>query len=283
MTYIETPDGVALYYEEAGDGETILLVHGWTMNSQYWWQKTMPVLADSHHVVAVDLRGHGQSENPETGHTFEQYAQDVHHLIDTLDLSDVTLAGWSMGANVALSYFEQFGSENLQAAVLVDQSPKFYSEPGWDYPLFGEFSPEALAGLVEGLQTDREGLIKGQVLPAFFAETPSDAVLDEMYAETMQTPTPVAVTMLEALANADFRDVVGRIDVPTLLCYGAQSAVFPGNPGQWMHEQIPTSTLVEFEQSSHCPFWEEPETFNEHVDAFVSDVADRGVEPAGAR
>lgn len=283
MAYIEVTDGVPLYYEEAGEGETILLVHGWTMNSQYWWQKTMPVLADSYHVVAVDLRGHGQSGKTEAGHTFEQYAQDVRRVIDTLDLSDVTLVGWSMGADVALSYVEQFGSEMLRALVLVDQSPKFYSEPGWDYPLFGEFSPEALTGLVEGLRTDRAGLIKEQVLPAFFADPQPDAVIDEMYAETMQTPTPVAVTMLEALANADFRDVVGRIDVPTLLCYGAESAVFPGKPGRWMHEQIPTSTLVEFEQSSHCPFWEEPETFNQHVAEFVSDVAERGVEPAGAR
>lgn len=59
MTYIETPDGVPLYYEERGEGDTILLIHGWTMNSEYWWQKNASPLSESHHVVTVDLRGHG--------------------------------------------------------------------------------------------------------------------------------------------------------------------------------------------------------------------------------
>ena len=68
MAYIETPDGVPLYYEDRGNGEAILLIHAWTMNAEYWWQKNTPKLAGSHRMIAVDLRGHGLSGKTDEGH-----------------------------------------------------------------------------------------------------------------------------------------------------------------------------------------------------------------------
>jgi pimeloyl-ACP methyl ester carboxylesterase len=265
---MEAPDGLPLHYEVRGEGETVVLVHGWTMNAEYWWQKNVESLAESHHVVTVDLRGHGDSGKTDDNHTIPHYAGDVHHVLDALDLTDVTLVGWSMGAAVAMSYVDQFGEDRLRSLCLVDQSPYFYSEDGWEYPAFGEFSPEALAGILEALQADRSGLVKGELLPSFFVETPAAETVDEMYAETMKTPTSVAVAMLEELCRHDFREVVPEIAVPTLLVYGEQSAVFPG-AGAWMHEQIPDSELLLFEASSHCPFWEEPERFNRELAEFV--------------
>jgi pimeloyl-ACP methyl ester carboxylesterase len=220
-------------------------------------------------VIAPDLRGHGLSGKTDDGHTLARYARDIHYLLESLDYSDVTLVGWSMGTHIALSYVEQFGPDRLDALVLVDMSPYFYSEDGWDYPLFGEFAPEGLEDVVENLRTNRSAFVKEILATAFFVETPSKETIDEMYAESAKTPTSVAVAMMEAMSEADFRDVVDEIDVPTLLVYGGQSGVFPGNVGQWMEDHIPDSELVTFEESSHCPFWEEPERFNGEVAAFV--------------
>ncbi|MFC7205332.1 alpha/beta fold hydrolase [Haloferax namakaokahaiae] len=281
MAYIETPDGIPLYYEEHGEGETILLVHGWTCNTEYWWQKNIPALAESNHVVAFDLRGHGLSGKTDANHTFVQYAHDVRHLIESLDLTDVTLVGWSMGADVVFTYLDLFGSDRLRALGLIDQTPRFYSEEGWDYPLFGDFTPDGLAELVGGLETDRETIVKDVVVGAFFVERPPEETVDRIYAEMMKTPTSVAVTTIKELASADFRDSLARIDVPTLLMYGSHSGVFPGPLGEWMAEQIPESELVTFESSSHCPFWEEPERFNRELSTFVarhagSDIGEPG-------
>jgi pimeloyl-ACP methyl ester carboxylesterase len=281
MAYLETPDAIPLYYEEHGEGETILLVHGWACNAEYWWQKNVPALAEEYHVVALDLRGHGLSGKNDEGHTLAQYARDVRHLVESLDLADVTFVGWSMGTHVALSYFEQFGSADVSAFVFVDMSPYWFSEEGWEYPVFGEFSPEALAGVVEMLQNDRAGFVKGQLLEGFFAERPPAETIDEMYAEMTKTPTSVGVAMAEAMATADFRGTVAEVDVPTLLAYGGQGAIFPGPLGEWMHEHIPDSELVTFEASSHCPFWEEPERFNRELARFVAGLTDRDVGVTG--
>ncbi|WP_336345978.1 alpha/beta fold hydrolase [Halalkalicoccus ordinarius] len=272
-TYIETPDGVPLYYTERGEGETIVLIHGWTCDSEYWWQKNVDALAENHHVVTYDLRGHGLSGKTDDGHTLSGYADDLDFLMGSLDIEDVTLVGWSMGVPIILTYLERCGNRRVRAIGLVDQTPKFYSEDGWEFALLGEFSEEGLAELVGGLESNRSETAK-PIIQAFFAEPRSEERLAEMYARTTLTPTSVATAMLNDLVPKDFRDHLPRIDVPTLLLYGEHSAVFPGPLGEWMHEQIPDSDLVTFAESGHSPFWEEPEKFNTELAEFVARVTD---------
>lgn len=268
MPHIETPDGVPLYYEEQGEGKTILLIHGWTMNGGYWWQKNISSLAESYHVVTVDLRGHGLSGKTDENHRLVQYGRDIHHLLESLDLEDVTLVGWSMGTAVILNYLDQFGEDRLRSVVFVDQSPKFFSDDDWEYPVFGEFSAEALSGLLENLRFDRPGVVK-PFIESMFADSPSEETVDEMYAETMKTPTSAATAILGDMAATDLRYILPEIEVPTLLLYGEQSTIFPGDVGQWMQNQIPDSELVTFAESGHCPFWEEPDKFNKTLAEFV--------------
>lgn len=274
MSYIETTDGVPLYYEERGDGETIVLVHGWTGDSRYWWQKNVDALAADYHVLTYDLRGHGLSGKTDEGHTLSDYAADLEFLLESLDVSTAVLVGWSMGAAITLTYLEEIGDERIQAIAMIDQTPKFYSEDDWEFALMGEFSEEGLAEIVGGLEASRAEAAK-PIIQAFFADPRSDEQLDEMYARTTLTPTSVATAMLEDMVPRDFRDHLPTIDVPTLLLYGEQSKIFPGPLGEWMHERIPDSELVLFDESGHNPFWEEPEKFNTELLAFVARVTER--------
>jgi pimeloyl-ACP methyl ester carboxylesterase len=268
MPYFETGDGVPIYYEDHGDGEPILLIHGWTMNAEYWWQKNIDSLAESHRVVALDLRGHGLSGKTSDKHTLAQYARDVRELIETIDLTDVTPVGWSMGTAVILNYIDQYGSNRLSSAVLVDQSPSFLTEEDWEFPLMGEFPGTAAAELVQNLRHNRASAAK-PFIESMFVEPPDGETVDEMYAETMKTPTNATVDMFLDMTYADLRPILPTIDVPVLLLYGAQSAIFPGDLGEWLESEIPDAIHVEFEDSGHCPFWEEPEKFNEEVTSFA--------------
>lgn len=268
MAYFETSDEVPIYYEDHGKGNPILLIHGWTMNTEYWWQKNIDALAESHRVVALDLRGHGLSGKTSDKHTLAQYARDVRELIETLDLTDVTPVGWSMGTAVVLNYIDQYGSDRLSSAVFVDQSPSFLTEDGWDYPLLGEFPGTAAAELAQNLRYNRARVVK-PFIESMFAETPDSDTVDEMYAETMKTPTNATVEVFLDMTYADLRPILSTIDVPVLLLYGAQSAIFPGDLGQWLESEIPDATHVEFEESGHCPFWEEAAKFNEQIASFA--------------
>lgn len=238
------------------------------MNGGYWWQKNVEPLAEDHHVVAVDLRGHGLSGRTDENHTLVEYARDIHHRLETLELDGVTAIGWSMGVGVLLTYLDQFGSDRLQAVGFVDQSPSVLSADDWEHAVFGGFTHEALEGLVATIQSDHPAFAR-EIIPTMFATPPATDSLDEMFAATMMTPTSVATAIVSDLVKSDLRDVVPEIDVPTLLLYGEQSMIYPSDVGSWMNSQIPDSELVLFSDSGHCPFWEEPETFNGEVASFI--------------
>jgi pimeloyl-ACP methyl ester carboxylesterase len=268
MSYFETNDGVPMYYEDHGEGDPILLVHGWTMNAEYWWQRNVDDLSDSHRVVALDLRGHGLSGKTDAGHTLAQYARDVRELLEHLDLTGVTPVGWSMGTAVLLNYVDQFGTDRLAGAVFADQSPKFHNTDDWEHGLLGEFSGQAATELATNLEYNRAAAAK-PFIASMFAEPPDEATVDEMYAETTKTPTSVATDVFLDMTYADLRPILGTIDVPVLLCYGEQSKIFPTDVGAWLEGEIPDATRVPFEESGHCPFWEEPAKFNEEVASFA--------------
>ena len=273
MAYIETPDGVQLYYNERGEGDPIVLITGWTMDADYWWQKNVDALAEDHRVVTYDPRGHGLSGKTNDNHAIPGYADDLAFLVNSLDLEDMTLVGWSMGVAIIQTYLERFGDDRVRAIGFIEQTPYFYIDNDWD---FGVFSEESLGELVGSLEANRAEAGRA-FIQRLFAKPRSEAQLAEMYPRTLLTPTSVATAMLIDLVSRDYRDQLSEIGIPTLLMYGDKS--LPGL-GEWMHKQIPDSELVMFAESGHSPFWEEPEKFNTELVAFVSQVADRELEAA---
>lgn len=99
-----------------------------------------------------------------------------------------------MGAAIVLTYLEEFGTGRIRAIGLVDQTPKFYSEDGWEFPLMGEFSEEGLVGLVGGLEANRPEAAK-PIIEGFFDEPRPEEELAEIYARTTLTPTSVATAI----------------------------------------------------------------------------------------
>ena len=94
----------------------------------------VPELAQGHRVVTMDLRGHGHSGKQEHNWTLPQAARDVRALLEQLDLHDVMLAGWSMGATVIFNYLQQFGDDRLRGLGIIDMTPYLLTEPGWNTP-----------------------------------------------------------------------------------------------------------------------------------------------------
>ncbi|MDA3645196.1 alpha/beta hydrolase [Saccharopolyspora indica] len=267
MAYLELPDGLPLYYEDHGSGPAVVLLHGWTMNSTFW-QQNVAALSAQNRVITLDLRGHGLSGKTDGGHTLAQYARDVHHLMQHLELRDVCLVGWSMGTAVILSYVQQFGCGSLRSAAFIDQSPRFLDAADWQYPLFGEYTAVDLAVFAQGFQHARPSVVK-PFIAACFAETPPPEVIDAVYAETAKTPTSAALAVWYDMAHADLRPVLPEVTVPTLLMYGARSKVFPGDLDDWLAGQLPQAKIARFDGSGHAPFSEEPDSFNEVLGSFL--------------
>src|SRR6266480_3345561 len=128
--FVTTSDGYKLRYEEAGSGKPLVCIPGWSQTAAQF-KHQLTGLGDRYRVIAVDMRGHGESDKPAHGYSIARLSKDVHDLLADLSLADVTLMGHSMGCSVIWSYWELFGSERLAKLVLVDQMPFITANPAW--------------------------------------------------------------------------------------------------------------------------------------------------------
>lgn len=274
MPYLDV-NGTRLHYEERGEGPPVVLVHGVWMSGRFF-SRQLSALSREHRVISLDLRGHGRSDEVHLGHTLPAYARDLHAAIAELGLRDVVLLGWSMGAFVVWEYLDQFGEENVAATVIVDESATDYKWPDWDY---GFADLGELATIMAAVQEDREPFVRG-FIPAMFKEEPREEDVAWMLEEITRPAESVASAILFDQTVRDYRPVVSRIGVPTLLCFGRDEKLFPVAAGEDLAQRISDSRLVVFEESGHCPFLEEPDRFNAEVERFIESLPREGAHAA---
>jgi non-heme chloroperoxidase len=261
----ELPDGARLAYDDAGRGRPVVLLHGVCMSRRFFERNAGP-LAERFRVVNVDLRGHGESPASEGGHTVEQYAQDVKHLLDTLELDGAVLVGWSMGTFVIWDLVRQFGGDGIAGHVNVSQGPTDLDKDGWE---LGIFPLEELFGALAAAQSDFHGFMNHFVPEMFKAELPPD-VHAALLEETLRVGANAGTCILLDQCLQDYREQLAGYDVPTLLVWGEDEKVVAAGNGPWLEATQPAAELVVFEQSGHCPMWEEPERFNQVVGDWIA-------------
>lgn len=263
-----TVNGAELHYEDIGEGQPIVFVHGVWMSGRLF-EHQLAYFGERYRAIALDLRGHGRSEHVHEGHTVAQYARDLRAVLETLGLGGAVAVGWSMGAMVIWDYVRQFGTEGLQGVVLVDQSTSDYKWPDWPD---GFFDFDALRHVMAAVQTDRESLL-AEFIPAAFKDPPSEEHAALVLGETLRLPASVASAIIFDQTVQDYRDVLPAVDVPVLVITGADEKLVPIKTQQYIVDQSPNGRLVVLPESGHCPFLEEPERFNEEVDAFVQSLS----------
>lgn len=268
-----TNDGIKLHYLEAGSGNPLVMIPGWSQSAmEFKYQLTG--LSDKYHVYALDMRGHGESAKPNHGYRIQRLSADVHDFLVANNLGGVTLAGHSMGCSVIWGYWEQYGSDRLSKLILVDQMPMITSNPAWSpqeledagaifdgKSLFDNVN--ALAG-PDGVKTT-EGFIRGM----FTKQYPVDAV-NWVIQENLKFPREYAARLLFDHATNDWRDLIPAINIPTLVV-GGKASLVPWKSQVWIGKQIKgakTEIFEENEGGAHFMFMENPEKFNRLVNEF---------------
>lgn len=268
MAYITVDDGVDIFYRDLGNklGRPVVLVHGWTLNHQTW-DRLIQELEGDYRIVALDLRGHGDSDKPTGDYSVDRLAADVAGVISELDLHDVTLIGWSFGGTTAARVASRHG-ERLKQLVLVNAAgPKYSAVPDCDYGHDEQTIAEWVRQEREDNATWRAG-----VMASMPKEPYSDALLSWLVQQSFRAPSWSARPMLEACCAADLRPELPDINVPTLVVHGT-SDVYCAVPGAELFEAgIPDCRLVKFEGSGHSPQLEEAELFNETVTRFLQEA-----------
>jgi pimeloyl-ACP methyl ester carboxylesterase len=262
-------DRVSLSVRRSGakDGPSLVFVHGVMMSGRFFGKQIGAAELADFDVVVPDLRGHGDSEKTPAGHTVATYAQDLADLVDALDLRKPVLVGWSMGVMVVYEYLKLRGQDSVSGIVVVEQTPSDYL---WEGYTFGFVTLSSLAELVTEIQTDLPALAHQLVQLMLHEPTPeADQWMSE---EITKVPPTIASTIFVNQTIRDDRGFIGSITVPTLVLFGRDPKLTPPEAGQYITDHIQGARLQIFENSSHCPFFEEPDTFNRAVAEFAGSL-----------
>jgi pimeloyl-ACP methyl ester carboxylesterase len=201
-------------------------------------------------------------------------ARDLQNLLDHFRLEKIVAVGHSMGALTLWQYIRDFGTKRLEKLCFIDQSPKLLTEPGWEHGIYGDFGADKALELMRNLEEDfAEGVLK---LTAFgLNERATEKYLAgasgwerSRAALRAQDPSPL-ISCWESLTAADYRDVLQKIDVPSMLVYGGCSNFYRTETAHYVANRIPNSILHIYEDTDHSPHQWQRERFARELMSFI--------------
>jgi non-heme chloroperoxidase len=262
---------IEVYYEDHGEGQPVVLVHGYPLDGHSWERQTRVLLAAGFRVITYDRRGFGRSSQPTVGYDYDTFAADLKTLLDHLDLRDIVLCGFSMGTGEVTRYLGNYGSERVSKAAMLGVIPPFL--------LKTDDNPEGVDGSVfEGIKA---AILKDRYayFEDFFAnfyntdklapERISEAAVHASF-NVAAGASPYASYACVDTWLTDFRADVPKIDVPTLVVHGTEDRILPyASTAARLPGQIADLKLVTVEGGPHNIGWTFPEEVNQALMDFV--------------
>lgn len=245
-------------YTRVGEGAPLVLLHGAAEDGRTW-QPQLAALSDEFTVVAWDEPGAGRSSDVPANFGLADYADCLAALLDALELGPAHVAGLSWGGTVALELY-RLHPERVATLILVD------SYAGWKGSLPEEEVQARIAGLRQMLAAQPQQF--DPTLPGLFAGDPPAEFVPLLEAMAADVRPESMRTALLAMADADQRELLPRIDVPTLLIWGELDARSPLTVAQQFEQAIPDTTLVVLPDAGHVSNLEQPELFNRALRRF---------------
>ncbi|WP_444920542.1 alpha/beta fold hydrolase [Microbulbifer sp. CnH-101-G] len=269
-----TSDGVRLSFLSAGAGPTLLILHGWSQGAALF-KYQLSGLSDRYRVIALDMRGHGQSDKPLHGYRIARLAKDLQEMISALAPQPLYLLGHSAGASVIWSYLEMFGDAGVSKLVFIDEPAALLAQPYWSEQERLEagaiLTAEQLFEFTGQLRSSKAEEATRNILMSMVTPAMTPRQREELIAVNLQFPRALAARLFIDNVTRDWRDFIHRIKKPTLIAFGRASP-HPVECQQWIHQQIKGSRLeiIEAEDGgSHFLFLEAPQRFNTLLQDFL--------------
>jgi len=277
--FVRTKDGVSLSYLEGGRGRPLIMLPGWSQTAAMYAGQ-FEDFCQVGRVIALDHRGHGDSDKPDHGYKVQRLAKDLLETIEALNLDKPDLIAHSMGAAVVWSYLLQFAEERPpRRLVFIDEPRALLARPGWseqERQQAGAIVPslEVLAEFVARVRVSDtpEALI--EILRPMFTGAIGEGDLLKVACENLKFPRDHAADLLADNVIQDWRTVIERIQFPALV-FGGGGSVHPPASQQWIADAILDGKfeLIAADQGgSHFLFYENPKLFNEKTIDPLPDV-----------
>jgi non-heme chloroperoxidase len=267
----ENSGTIDIYYEDHGDGQPAVLIHGFPLSGAAWERQITALVAAGYRTIAYDRRGFGRSSQPAGGYEYDVFATDLAELLTVLDLRDVILIGHSMGTGEVARYLARFGSAQISKAVLISPIPPYLPKrpdnpEGVDQGVFDQIKAAIVA--------DRYGY-QTRFLHDFYNldQNLGKRVSEEVVRANWNVA--VSASPIGTLASVDawltdFRPDLAAIDVPTLIIQGDADRILPfPATGQRLAAALPDCQLMVIENGPHGIPWTHADEINRELLTFL--------------
>ncbi len=266
--YLTVDPGVELFVQDVGEGDPIIFIPGWTFTTEVYIHQ-LNHFKKSHRVIVIDPRSHGRSTLTVHGNEYVTHGTDLRKVIEALDLTNVTVVGWSNACLMIWEYVRQFGVKDLKSAVLVDLPPKLLSineATDWVEGNLDEISTIYTTYLTDS-EKHRE-FITAYIQDAMIAGELTDDELTWLVEQSLKTPYYIGANLLAAALFSDYRKEAKAISesIPTLTVIANHWA----DVAKPYTEKLSPKSHVEV-LGEHLMFWEFPEEFNDILEKFLDD------------
>jgi non-heme chloroperoxidase len=263
---------VELYYEDHGSGRPVVLIHGWPLSGRSWERQVPALVEEGYRVITYDRRGFGASSQPWEGYDYDTLAADLHALLEHLDLTDVTLVGFSMGGGEVARYIGRYVNDRIAKAVFAAAVPPYLLKAD-DNP-DGGLDEAAVNGFHEGIRSDRVAFVDQFVTNFFAVGGRTDLVSDQLRAYNAAIAAGASakgtLDCTTAFSTTDFREDLTKFTIPTLVIHGDSDAIVPFEvSGRRTAEAIEGSKLVLVKDAPHGLNVTHADTFNAELLAFL--------------
>ncbi|WP_192347039.1 alpha/beta fold hydrolase [Algoriphagus sp. Y33] len=265
--YIEVERGVKLHVTDLGEGQPIVLIHGWPLSDEMYEYQYQYLSRKGFRVIGITLRGFGKSDKPYGRYDFDVFSDDIKVVLEKLKISNAVLGGFSMGGAVVLHYVTKYDAAHVSKLALFGAAaPSWKQREGSPYGI----SDADVDGLIVQTMTAREDLIAG-LGSAFVGKEGNISKNVEKWLENINLEaSPYAVTeSISALKDLDLRPELSKIKIPTAIFHGTQDKLCPFAFSEELNKGIKNSTIIQFENSGHVLFLEEMDKFNTELEKFA--------------
>ena len=277
MSFIKTTsenanDSVNIFYQEYGKGKPVVFIHGWPLNHEMWENQLAELPKHNLRCIAYDRRGFGKSDRTWESYDYDALASDLNELITQLNLSEVTLVGFSMGGGEIARYIGNYGTEKIEKVVLISAVTPFMLKA--DDNSEG-INKEVFDDMVNKITADRPGFLK-EFGKKFYGvdrlnQPVSKAMLQWNQTHCLMSSLNATVDCVRSFSETDFRNDLKKIDIPVLIIHGDADKTVPINlSGDKTAALLPHAKYIVYADAPHGLFITEKEKLNADLLHFIS-------------
>jgi pimeloyl-ACP methyl ester carboxylesterase len=268
----ENGSPVELYYEVQGTGAPVVLIHGWPLDSRSWEKQITALVEAGYQAITYDRRGFGHSTASWEGHDYDTIAADLEALLARLDLTGVTLVGFSAGGGAVARYVGNHGTTRVAKVVLASSVTPFLHVT--DGNPEGGLDDATIAHFEAGIRADRAAFVD-DFLSLLYSAASQTTVSEAQrhYGRDLANLASPRATLVgpSRFGRTDFRDDLRKFDVPTLVVHGDSDAVVPFHiSGSRSAAAIAGSEVVLIEGGPHGINVSHADEFNQALLAFFA-------------